>query len=72
MNPKFEQLKIKSARNKILEKYNYLNIESFYSSFDIEYNEIYSNYRKLNFNKKLFPFNEGMVINKVRFEEQQH
>lgn len=70
MNPKIEELKIKSAKNRILEKYSFIGIDTLYSSLDEKYSEIYNTYHKLDFNKVEYPFNIGAVINEEIFNEQ--
>lgn len=70
MNPRFQELKINSAKKRIAQNYSYLDIKYIYSSLDKEYNEIYECFRKLNFDKEIYPFNEETRVSSVKFDEQ--
>lgn len=70
-NIKVEQLRIDYAKNKILRTYSYLNIKSLYSSSEKEFKVLYNNFDGLDFKVEMFPFNDGAIINNLKFNQHQ-
>ncbi|CAA0210814.1 hypothetical protein [Tenacibaculum maritimum] len=72
MRSRIQELKINSAKNKIIKNYDFLDIKSIYSSLDKEHKIFYDSFNKLNFNTEIFPFNkgEGGEIDDIKFKQQ--